>query len=53
VAAIYALKQQDCSMMMLRHGVEGKIESVDDRIGDEGVYAVLKRILVHEQKPCT
>lgn len=50
VAAIYALKQQDCSMTMLKHGVEGKIESVDARISDESVYTVLKRILVAEKQ---
>jgi hypothetical protein len=50
VAAIYALKQQDCSMIMLRHGAEGKIESIDNRVQDEGIYAVLKRVLIKEEK---
>lgn len=50
VAAIYALKQQDCSMWMLGHGYEGEVQGVDERVGDEGVYAVLKRILIKEEK---
>jgi len=48
VAVIYALKQQDCSMMMLKHGTEGEIESIDHRVQDEGIYTVLKRVLIKE-----
>ena len=50
VAAIYALKQQDASMWMLSQGYEGEVEGVDKRVEDEGVYAVLKRILLKERK---
>ena len=50
VAAIYALKQQDAGMWMLSQGYEGKIEGVDKRWEDKGVYSILERILIKEER---
>lgn len=49
VAAIYALKQQDCVMWTMNQGYTPEVQSLDERVEDEGVYAVLKRILLAEE----
>lgn len=53
VAAIFSLKQLDASMWMLGHGYEGEVETVEKRLLDEGVFAGLKYVLVHEEKAST
>jgi len=50
VAAIYALKQQDAAMWMMSQNYEGQVQGVDERVEDEGIYAVIKRILIKEGK---
>ena len=48
VALVYMSKQLDSAMWMLSQGYEGKLEGVDARLADVGVYAKLARILHSE-----
>lgn len=50
VAVIYELKQTDCAMWMLAQGYEGEVQGVDERMEDKGIYSVLERILMKEEK---
>lgn len=50
VGMTYLMKQLDAAVQMISQVYEGKIEGVDKRLEDVGVYVKLVRILCREQK---
>lgn len=48
VGIVYLLKQLDAALWMLSEGYQGKVENIDTRLTDVGVYAKIIRLIDKE-----
>jgi len=49
IALLYALKQWDAVLKLLRDNQKGKVEGIPERLNDIAVYSVIARILYQEE----
>lgn len=49
IALLYALKQWDAVLKLLRDNQKGKVEGIPERLNDISVYSVIARILYQEE----
>jgi len=50
VALLFALKQWDAVLKLMRDNQKGKVEGVSERLNDISVYSIIARILYEEEK---
>jgi len=50
IALLYALKQWDAVLKLLRDNQKGRVEGIPERLNDISVYSVIARILYEEGK---